>query len=258
MKQFEILQTEFNFNINPNKWTESTEAEMFKVTFRTKVIPLLLRTLAGMIIFTSLIFIEEKLDMVTKSANILLHGYYYTTDCWRKYRLFLLLGTIMLIMTLLISISLIIGIHLFGKDFKEDLRFAMVTHKDKEFIVWNEFGVECQRLYLYYLSDMNKLTYRPIYSPYHMTAYSFDEDLLFFATTIFNFMVLPQNKHKSYLGQFADYDQYRYTSIHLLRNSSYAWLIGGYKFKEQFDVNGRYFEKLFPEEKYQSTILDLK
>ena len=139
---------------------------------------------------------------------------------------------------------------------------AFVTHEGKgHFVVWDHLGNECQRFYLFNLHRFNilSLNQHP-YSPYHMSDYSFKDDVIFFGLVQSVFYVLTENKYFSYQGEMhKSYDVPVYASSHMSFNSSSRiWLIGGSTL--DFDHGYALFSYNNPAERAppQSRIIDLE
>ena len=58
----------------------------------------------------------------------------------------------------------------------------MTIEREEHFIVLDGFGNECQRFYHPHLKRFNRVTPSFEYSAYHMSDYSFTEDLIFLGT----------------------------------------------------------------------------
>ena len=105
----------------------------------------------------------------------------------------------------------------------------MTVEDNAHFIIWNERGDECQRLYLHDI-DLN-LRYNfefgnVEYSPYHMSAYSFEDDLMVFGGPFDFLTIIPMNKKDSYLAGVQLSNVYDLISINFMGNASRIWLLG--------------------------------
>ena len=108
-----------------------------------------------------------------------------------------------------------------------------MTRQEANLIVWNEEGLECQRLYFDYRKTSPGKSVTNEYSDYHTGKYSFQQDSMFFSAQVI-FYVIPKVKRQSYVGYLAQiqggiaYDQ---VSAHYMKNSPEIWLLGGFKYK---------------------------
>ena len=107
-----------------------------------------------------------------------------------------------------------------------------MTHLEQgHYVVWNEFGEECQSFYFH-------LFYRLVephlkkghHSYYHMADYSFSEDLLYLGRIRNFFVVIPEIKEDTFRGNlFASRDELpQYESGHLFvtKGNLHIWLLG--------------------------------
>lgn len=106
---------------------------------------------------------------------------------------------------------------------------AFVTIKQEiygaHFIVWDEFGMECQRFYLFEHFNL----YGPPVSPYHINSYSFAHDLIYIGLGNSYFFVLLRDKSASFIGRFRILRKHvpTYTSSHIMSDATKVWLLGG-------------------------------
>ena len=111
------------------------------------------------------------------------------------------------------------------------LLLAFTTIQGPNFIIWNERGAECQRLYLRTLllsSDSSP------YNFHHMSKYSFKSDLFFFSAKMQFFTVIPETKSQSFVGNLPSRLNYVGSSVHFFKaNLSEIWLLGGTKVESQ-------------------------
>ena len=108
------------------------------------------------------------------------------------------------------------------------LAFVTNEHQSQDFVVWNELGDECQR-FLLPLVHRQMAFYKRNFFPYHMTSYSFDQDLIFVFTPTFNFHVITRIKSQSFLAFFTAFMPVNETSVHILGNiqENLVWMLSG-------------------------------
>lgn len=126
---------------------------------------------------------------------------------------------------------------------------GFVTYHYGQFVIWNEYGFECQRFYLQLHYHFNHIDTKFPYSLYHMSQYSFSSDFIFLSTLYYLFFVLPGNKKDSYIGSLGSLDSYYpiFTTSLLMNNATRVWLIGG-------TSKGHYY----PGDEHRTRILDFK
>lgn len=96
--------------------------------------------------------------------------------------------------------------------------------------------MECQRFLLPYIYPSPEHQLFGIWFgdatiyPYHMTDYSFAEDLIYVKSPRQYFFILPRDKAKTYAG-YPDTHYTTQTSSTILRNKSHVWELGGSKEK---------------------------
>ena len=102
-----------------------------------------------------------------------------------------------------------------------------MTNENSHFIIWDNHGRECQRFYFYFLNYY--LSSRLHQSYYHMSKYSFKEELMIFMATLHlnTFFVIPKEKQLSFQGNLEITSQYHGYSVHIMKNNSEVWLFGG-------------------------------
>ena len=137
----------------------------------------------------------------------------------------------------------------------------MTTEKEN-FIVWDNHGVECQRLRLALLYGLARQTYRQndIYTDYsfhHMSKYSFGSDLMFVLTNYNNFVVVPKVKISTFQAKLPGRHYYDLSSAHIMNNdSSKVWLLGGTKVGVDINrITGIMDRNVYLD--YETRILDL-
>ena len=114
---------------------------------------------------------------------------------------------------------------------------AFVTYYGKgDFIVWNQHGEECQRLYLFFHYYRLYRTYskQQPHSLYHMADYSFRRDLMYLGRLYHYIFIVPEVKEKAFTGNLMAarlnenyHSEYETGHIFAWKNSTYIWMIGG-------------------------------
>ena len=104
-----------------------------------------------------------------------------------------------------------------------------MTKQRGHFVVYNHHGLECQRFYLHRLqAAIDHLSQWVEHSSYHMSLYSFKEDLVVFSASTKYFYVIPlkekQNAYRAEPGVL----MYFSASLHFMtKNGSQVWILVG-------------------------------
>ena len=123
-----------------------------------------------------------------------------------------------------------------------------MTIEDKHhFIIINERGNECQRFYYEKIRNWQKYqTSSDLYSPYPLSIYSFEHDLITLSMPLNIIAVIPKNKNLAYEAKVLSKGRHQLHSIQYFNgNKSELWLIGGGTFHNYYDGSGRFGGKTF-------------
>ena len=133
-----------------------------------------------------------------------------------------------------------------------------MTSQNANFIVWNNKGEECQRLYFESV-DMGTNRYHDIrHTFYHMSKYSFEEDLFIFLGQLNTFYVIPKDKDKSFEAAITGSGYFYGSSLHIINNGTEAWLLGGIYFNSAYNPNNGGSTRFYDFANSRSEIINFK
>ena len=106
---------------------------------------------------------------------------------------------------------------------------GFITVKQGNFIVRNEFGLECQRFYLHYYDYFDRTL--PHYIHYGAWKYTFKMDYAIFFLPSNYFIVMPEQKNLTYMAFSQAEELMGLSSFHFIENVTKIWILGGRKSK---------------------------
>ena len=91
-----------------------------------------------------------------------------------------------------------------------------------------------------------------------MSKYASADDIIIFLAMQNYFYVIPSRKSNAFFGIFSGDSYFEKQSIHLMRNGSLAWVLGGIEVIPGYDINTgkNMFKYLY--DKSASVLMDLK